>query len=120
MRRLAAIAIGLCALACGHNNESPTAPGPPSPADVSVTINGIDTGAAFTPNPATLAAGQTIAWKNADIHPQPHRIVANDGSFDTGLIQPGAWSIAVRVTAPGSHVYHDDLHATMVGTIVAK
>lgn len=120
MRRLAAIAIALCALSCGSNSESPTAPGPLSPADVSVTITGIDTGAAFSPNPATLAAGQTIAWKNADINPQPHRIVANDGSFDTGLIQPGAWSIAVQIATPGSHVYHDDFKATMVGTVVVK
>ena len=68
----------------------------------------------FTPNPAPIAAGRTVAWKNDDS--QTHRIVADDGSFDTGNIDGGATSMAVTRPA-GTVAYHCTIHPTMTGTI---
>lgn len=45
-----------------------------------------------------------------------HRIVANDGSWDTGNIGPGGSSAAMTVPAAGSR-YHCSLHTSMVGVV---
>ena len=47
-----------------------------------------------------------------------HRIVANDGSFDTGNIAPGETSQAVMPSAAGVS-YHCTIHPSMVGAISA-
>src|SRR5580765_7951260 len=52
-----------------------------------VAINGAQS---FSPNPATLPAGQRIVWHNVDT--VTHRVVLNDGSVDTGNLAPGATS----------------------------
>ena len=57
---------------------------------------------------------QTIAWRNTD--GVVHRIVANDGSFDTGDIAPGATSAPRTLTADGAN-YHCSIHPGMVGAI---
>jgi len=104
------IVVALClAVACGKGSPSPTAPAPPPTADTIVFIVANNGGASFNPNPAS---GKSVAWSNAD-H-MTHRIVANDGSFDTGDIAPGA-SATVSVAAPTA--YHCMIHPTMVGTI---
>jgi len=48
--------------------------------------------------------------------PDVDRIVANDGSFDTGNLAPGATSTAVTLPASGAR-YHCTLHPTMVGAV---
>ena len=45
-----------------------------------------------------------------------HRIVANDGSFDTGNIPPGASSQAMTVSADGAR-YHCSIHPSMIGVV---
>ena len=52
-----------------------------------VAINGAQS---FSPNPATLPAGQMIVWHNVDN--VTHRVLLNDGSVDTGDLLPGASS----------------------------
>lgn len=67
----------------------------------------------FSPNPAS--GGQTIVWHNN--HGVTHRIVANDGSFDTGDIAPGATSTMVQ-PPPGGLNDHCSIHPkTMFGAI---
>jgi len=69
----------------------------------------------FTPNPAPIQQGSMVAWKNSDN--TVHRIVMNDGSFDSGDIAPGATSGAMRLTSAGGS-YHCALHpTTMFGSI---
>jgi plastocyanin len=58
--------------------------------------------------------GSSVAWHNND--GTTHRIVANDGSFDTGNIAPGATSSAVRPAAAGAN-YHCSIHPSMTGAI---
>ena len=88
---------------------------PPTPAG-QVNIVGQRGNTSFSPNPVTAAANQTTVWNNADT--VVHRIVANDGSFDTGNIAPGAASAAMAIPAAGSN-YHCSIHPAMVGAIRA-
>jgi plastocyanin len=53
-------------------------------------------------------------WNNADT--VVHRIVANDGSWDTGNIAPGANSAPMAVSTNGVR-YHCSLHPSMVGVV---
>jgi len=96
-------------LRCGKESPSPTAPAPPPVADTVVVIVGNNGGASFNPNPAS---GRTVAWTNGD-H-TTHHIVANDGSFDSGNIAPGASS---TVTVKNATAYHCVIHPTMVGSV---
>jgi hypothetical protein len=52
----------------------------------------------FSPNPATQSHGG-VAWHNSDS--ATHRIVSNDGSFDTGDIAPGATITVTRLPGTG-------------------
>src|SRR2546425_2527248 len=96
----------------GANPSSPT---PSSPAGV-VTINvvAIDGAQSFSPNPATLPAGQMIVWHNVDS--TTHRVVLNDRSVDTGNLAPGASSQPTEIGAVGGQ-YHCSIHPEMIGSI---
>ena len=116
------LAMALTTAACGGGDgySTPTTPSPTTgggggtAATVTVNINASSGSQAFNPNPAAMATTGTVAWANRD--GAVHRIVANDGTFDTGDIAPGATSRAVTVPAAGSN-YHCTIHPTMVGAI---
>ena len=104
--------------ACG-GGSSPASPTPPigggGSASVIVGITGINGNQSFSPNPASVASGNTIQWRNND-PANIHHIVADDGSFDAGNMAPGAASAVITV---GSNAiqYHCANHPTMVGSI---
>jgi plastocyanin len=64
----------------------------------------------FSPNPATLPAGQVVVWHNIDSI--THRVVLNDGSLDTGN-RPGASSQPMAINTDGSPLPDS---SPMVGT----
>ena len=69
---------------------------------------------------ATISAGETLAWSNAD--GVAHTVTAgsggrSDGGFDSGLVGPGA-SFQVTFDEPGSFAYTCTLHAFMSGVVV--
>jgi len=114
--------LAVSASGCGNNagpGSIPTSPTPSTGGTASVTIAIVTTGGSnsFSPNPAAEAQGGTVAWRNADN--TTHRIVADDGSFDTGNIAAGATSQAVMASAAGVN-YHCSIHPAMVGTISAQ
>jgi plastocyanin len=115
----ASLAVILSAVACGGKYSAPTSPSTTPPAGnttsnaVTIDIRSITGAQSFAPNPAAVNQGQMVAWHNSD--GQTHRIVANDGSFDTGNIAPGATSNGVSM--PRGTNYHCSLHTTMVGAI---
>jgi len=118
-----AIALGLAMWGCGSGYSSgnggsataPTAPAAPSASGVvTVDVVAINGAQSFSPNPATLPAGQKIVWHNVDHI--THRVVLNDGSVDTGNLAPGASSAPMTVAATGSQ-YHCSIHPEMVGSI---
>jgi plastocyanin len=100
------------------NPSAPTSLSPslsPSTSGV-VTVNvvGINGALSFSPNPATLPAGQMIVWHNVDNI--THHVVFNDGSVDTGNLGPGASSQPQAIAAAGSP-YHCSIHPVMVGSV---
>ena len=125
MRRIDQIAI-VAMVACttwacsgGSYPSSPAAPTSAPPAAggagvVTVNIVGIHGALSFSPNPATLPAGEVIVWHNVDT--VTHRVVLNDGSVDTGNLAPGASSPPMNLRASSSP-YHCSIHPEMVGSI---
>ena len=97
------------------SGASPVSPTPSSAAGV-VTINvvAINGAQSFSPNPATLPAGQMIVWHNVDT--TTHRVVLNDRSVDTGNLAPGVSSQPMAIGAAGGQ-YHCAIHPVMVGSI---
>ncbi len=62
-----------------------------------------------------IAAGQSITWTNEGV--QPHDVTADDGSFASGTVAPGAtWSY--EFDSPGTFTYHCQVHPWMKGTVV--
>ena len=120
------LALGLGTWGCSgtsYSSGSPTSPTPstPTPTPTPITSNGVVTidvvairGAqSFSPNPATLPAGQMVVWHNVDI--TTHRVVLNDRSVDTGDLAPGASSQPTAIGASGQ--YHCSIHPEMIGSI---
>jgi len=116
------LTLGLGAWGCNGSPYSsglttdPTAPTPtPITANGAVTINvvAIRGAQSFSPNPATLPAGQMVVWHNVDT--TTHRVVLNDRSVDTGDLAPGASSQPTAIGAGGQ--YHCSIHPEMIGSV---
>ena len=114
---LAAFMLG--AEGCGsYGGVSPTGPdGLPSPPAGALVINVVANNGAqsFSPNPATIPAGQMVSWHNTDTI--DHHVVLDNGRLDTGNISAGRFSPATTLPAAGG--YHCSIHPPMVGTLVA-
>jgi plastocyanin len=115
----AVFALGLGVCGCsgsgysnGSNSGSPTAPS--ASGAVTVNIVGINGALSFSPNPATLPSGQMIVWHNVDA--VTHHVVLNDGSLDTGNLDPGTYSQPMALSAAGGP-YHCSIHPVMVGSV---
>lgn len=111
--RSSVVVASLAALAAaGCGGSSPSAPAPAAAA--TIDILGDRGPQSFSPNPASIAQGDTFVWRNTD--GVVHHIVFNDGSLDSGNIAPGASSAPLRLGADGAN-YHCTIHPTMVGSI---
>jgi plastocyanin len=77
----------------------------------------------FDPPELTVAAGTTLLVAN--VGGKPHTLTADDGSFDTGTISPGAEggrfagkNASVTLTEPGTFKFHCEVHpAAMKGVV---
>jgi plastocyanin len=72
---------------------------------------------AYSPNPASVSGGSTITWNNID--DSPHTATADDGSFDTGIINGGSSGSALISVSTGTSTipYHCNVHPEMRGTL---
>ncbi len=70
---------------------------------------------AFNPAQLNVAPGTTVTFVNNDI--EPHTATADNGLFDTGVLQPG-YSFDVFLEGSGTVTYHCELHPDMQGSIV--
>jgi plastocyanin/uncharacterized membrane protein len=70
----------------------------------------------FQPAQISVHPGETVEFKNEDIF--AHTATADDGSFDSGLIQPGS-SWKLTVAKAGTIAYHCTPHPNMKATLVA-
>jgi plastocyanin len=84
-------------------------------ADVVITINGMNGANSFTPNPANVQVGQTVAWRNIDSI--THTATQDGGGFNTGGIAGGATSAPVTMGSVGNLDYHCSIHPSMTGTL---
>lgn len=117
---LIGIAVGMWG--CGGNGYSsgsgnPTSPTPQPSVSGVVTVNVVAVNGAqsFSPNPATVPAGQMVIWHNVDNI--THRVVLNDRSVDTGDLGPGTSSQPMAIAGAGGGQYHCSIHPVMVGSI---
>ena len=116
----AIVALGLSVWGCGGSSYSsgtsanPTSPTPSMAGVVTINVVAGNGAQSFSPNPATLPAGQTVVWHNVDSI--THRVALNDGSVDTGNLAPGASSQPIALAAIGGQ-YHCSIHPVMVGSI---
>jgi len=77
----------------------------------------------FLPNTLTAQTGSTILFAN--VGGKPHTMTADDGSFDTGVVPPGAeggrfagTNATFTLTKPGTFTFHCDIHPqVMKGTL---
>ncbi len=74
-------------------------------ADATVDMKNV----AFAPTVVHILPGQTVLWTNDD--PLQHTVTADDGSFDSGLIDPGA-TFSQTFTAPGTYQYYCTPHGS--------
>jgi plastocyanin len=71
----------------------------------------------FTPKRLDITAGTTVTWTNDD--PLVHTITADDGSWDSGPIEPGkSWSHTF--TQPGQYAFHCTPHPFMKALVVVR
>ena len=68
----------------------------------------------FDPPDATVKPGSTITWTNNGA--RPHTVTADDGSFDSGRLNPGD-SYTVAFDGQGTVTYHCAIHPEMRGSV---
>lgn len=129
VRLFALAAMAAAAVACNDSNTSPTAAPTPTPtpsgttggtsASVVITISGMLGSQSYSPSPATVSVGQSVAWKNGDT---VAHTATQDGSggFDTGSIAPGATSAPITMATAGTLTYHCSIHPSMTGTLTVN
>src|ERR1700674_2668434 len=102
----------------GYSSPSTTSPAAPTPMTsngvVTINVVAINGSQSFSPNPATLPAGQMVVWHN--VNNTTHRVVLNDRSVDTGDLAPGASSQPMAIGAASAQ-YHCSIHPEMIGSV---
>jgi plastocyanin len=68
----------------------------------------------FDPPQAAVEPGSTITWTNKG--DEPHTVTADDGSFDSGMLNPGD-SYTVAFDGQGTVTYHCAIHPEMRGSV---
>src|ERR1051326_1480115 len=66
-------------------------------------------GLQFNPGAIHIQPGQTVTWTNSD--PLQHTITADDGSFDSGLVDAGA-VFQQEFDTPGEYQYYCQPHGS--------
>ena len=89
--------------------ESTIPPAPNDTTTVEIRNN------AFNPAQLNVAPGTTVTFVNNDT--EPHTATADNGAFDTGVLQPG-YSMDVFLDGSGTVPYHCELHPEMKGSII--
>jgi amicyanin len=114
----------------GHRGKPPAtvppaAQAPPAQAPAPAAGGAAAAGAAmvrianlsFTTKELQVHVGTRVRWVNQD--QLQHSVTADDGSFDSGLIEPGQ-SYERVFAQPGSYAYHCTPHPFMTGKVVVE
>ncbi|HYC80700.1 MAG TPA: cupredoxin family copper-binding protein [Solirubrobacterales bacterium] len=68
----------------------------------------------YVPDPVVVQVGGKVTWQNEDT--APHTATADDGSFDTGMIDKGKIG-SETFKQPGTFTYFCTVHPEMHGTV---
>lgn len=109
MKKIFFYAMILFSLGACSKNNSDNMSGSGTPNTISMKNS------VFTPGTLQVNINSTVTWVNDDN--MVHTVTANDGSFDSGDIAPGAKFMHVFSTT-GTINYHCVHHSGMVGTII--
>jgi hypothetical protein len=71
-------------------------------------------GFAFDPDVIEVTAATEVTWTNGD--PEAHTVTADDGSFDSGPVDPDG-TFAASFDQAGSFTYFCAIHPSMKGTV---
>ena len=71
---------------------------------------------AFSPTPLDAKSGAVLTVANND--GTAHTLTADDGSFDTGVLDEGKQA-TITIEKPGKYAYHCEIHNFMTGVIEA-
>ena len=101
----------------GRRGESPPAGAEPAAAPTGEAVVVRVANLAFERPTLRIRAGTRVRWVNGD--QVQHSVTANDGGFDSGLIEPGA-SWEQEFTAPGEYAYHCTPHPFMRARVIVE
>jgi plastocyanin len=107
---------GILEVRPGAPKTRPAAPGAPAGAagdGSTVLIQGFS----FAPRTVEVPVGGRVSWTNED--PAEHTVTAEDGSFDSSTLAPGA-GFETRLDQPGEIAYLCSIHPDMRGSIVVR
>src|SRR3954453_19347458 len=93
-----------CSKSSGYSNNNTTSSNP------NVAIANM----AFSVATLKISAGTTVKWTNNDAI--AHTVTANDGSFDSGNIAPGA-TFTKAFSTKGTFAYHCSIHPMMTASV---
>jgi plastocyanin len=101
----------LLSIVCSWDATPGRADQKPTPETREVLIHGF----MYQPDVVTAHVGDTVQWKNTDI--VPHTVTAEDKSFRSGPIAPGAtWKFVTKKagTFPYSCTPHPNMHGKLI------
>jgi len=109
-RAVRAFGLALVLAACGDGGNDMSGGNPPpgggTPQSVSIVPSAFDQQAnAFSPNPLTIAVGDTVTWTNTDSTQHTVTSDAPDTELNAGLIAPNG-TYAHTFTTAGTYNYH--------------
>jgi plastocyanin len=107
--RLAALVLAVTLATAACSGGSPAAQ--PGGTGTAVSIANFS----FQPATITVPVGTTVTWTNNDS--TGHTVVADDGSFKSATLAPGA-TFSHTFATTGTFAYLCSLHTSMTGTVV--
>ena len=113
---VAAFAVGALAVSFGlvQGASSPKADAAKAPAMVKVADMPPGQSTGYEPAEVAVKAGQVVKWKNEG--KEAHTVTAEDGSFDSGDMAPGA-EFQFTFSKPGTFSYTCTPHPWAKGTV---
>jgi plastocyanin len=96
----------------GNAETNANAPAPSGDAVRSAKVSIVEF--AYDPDPVTIEEGGKVIWVNRDA--APHTATADDGSFDTGMIEQDKLK-SESFKDPGTYTYFCQIHPDMQGTV---
>jgi plastocyanin len=121
-RFLAAFGLAVALIGAACNSSTPATGGSPaaggsaptggSPAAGGSAVAIVDF--AFNPGTLSVKAGSSVTWTNTG--GTAHTVTADDGSFDSGTVNPSA-TFSHPFASAGTFTYHCAIHTNMKATI---